>query len=81
MFIHQQHVLIWIPLNNSSKVKIELYRKNILKQIIVMETENDGKHEWLVPPVVQSNMYKIKITDLTNTLNHITSAYFTIRER
>ncbi len=81
LFIHQEHEIIWYPLSNTMKIKIELYRKEYLIHTLSLETDNDGSYKWIVPAVNQSNMYKIKITDLKNRNNYIFSAYFTIRER
>ncbi len=72
----------WSFSTNSSYVflKIELTKKGKVKFIISENTNNDGEYEWNIPVNIEnSNMYQIKISNLSNPNIYALSDEFSIR--
>lgn len=66
--------------NINVQLKIELTKKGKVKYTISDITENDGFFEWDIPNNIDnSNMYQIKITNLSNENYYSLSEQFSIR--
>jgi hypothetical protein len=70
----------WTISARAHTLAIDLYRKHTHKFVIVSETENDGSYLWEVPShLPSSNLYRIKLTNLQNSIDTAFSPYFSIR--
>ena len=63
----------------SENVKIELLKGNDVQTTIISSTSNDGSHTWNIPPdFPAATDYKIRVTNVGDTVTDVSNAYFTI---
>lgn len=80
-FINNSYEIRWIPSSNTSEIVIHLYRKYILKKVILSGNENDGSFIYYVRPDLKtSNLYRLKFINPKDTNDFEFSQYFSIRE-
>ncbi len=73
------HPINWNAISSLVNVKIELYRNGILETLISTSTPNNGSYLWTIPSgLVNSTLYQIKITDVSNSSTYDLSDYFEI---
>jgi len=73
------HVINWNSTSGITNVKIDLYRNVILEATLSPSTLNNGSYSWTIPyGLVNSTLYQIKITDVSNSLIYNFSDYFEI---
>jgi hypothetical protein len=72
--------ITWHSNFDYNSVKIELIKKGVVKYTIAQDTENDGIFTWSIPnDIINSNMYTIKISRVSNLDSYFSSEEFSIR--
>ncbi|TFG17466.1 MAG: BspA family leucine-rich repeat surface protein, partial [Promethearchaeota archaeon] len=74
-----QLLIQWNSTGLISHVKLEFYKGDSFVIEIIGITENDGEFLWLIPTYIgQSEEYRVKIIDISNTTVFVFSEMFTI---
>lgn len=78
--IGETYEIKWKPSSRAKFVKIELYRKNLLRRTISEKTENDGSFLFTIPLDSEiSNLFRIKLINYHDPEEFVFSSYFSIR--
>ncbi|MCX8057738.1 MAG: GPI anchored serine-threonine rich family protein [Ignavibacteria bacterium] len=78
--IGETYEIKWVNSSRAKQVKIELYRKNVLRKVISNQTENDGSFFYSVPMNSEiSSLFRIKISNYDDPQEFVFSEYFSIR--
>ena len=73
------HNIAWSSSNAGSNVKIELYRIGSWYRTISSSTSNDGSYSFQITGCLDSDQYKIKITDTSNSSTYdYSDGYFAL---
>ena len=72
-------VVLWKSAAEIKLVDIDLYKKTALRQHIAKKIANTGEYYWTIPEeILQSNHYKIKVTNHDNSKEYSLSDVFFI---
>ena len=78
---NKSYQITWDSSLDNNQLKIELVKKDVVIILVSPTTEDDGIFDWQIPNnVINSNMYQIKITSLTNPGKYVISNQFSIRD-
>ena len=73
------HSITWTSTGSIVNVRIELYISGSLNLVLTLDTPNDGELTWTIPTgLVNSTLYRIKISDVSNPSTYDYSIYFAI---